>query len=101
LIEEDVENSELENYLDSMVGQVMLQVKDRKEIIEKVNVRDGNNNRLLKSIGTLNAKLKEVGLNFIIDEYETSRMINGKKMKFKSAWRVKRLVDNFLPPKIA
>ncbi|WCK55122.1 DEAD/DEAH box helicase family protein [Aneurinibacillus sp. Ricciae_BoGa-3] len=93
LIEEVEKNKVLENYLDGIVGKVMLQAKDRTELIEKVNVRDGNNNRLLKNIDTLNGKLKGIGLNFIIDQFETSRIVNGKKQKYKQAWRVLRLSD--------
>lgn len=90
LIEEETANSKLEKYLNSMVGKVMLQVTDRKELIEKLNVRsDGH---LLKRINNLNGALEEIGLAFRIIEFETSRMINDKKKKYKSAWRVEKLV---------
>nr|WP_214480987.1 helicase-related protein [Bacillus sp. SM2101] len=93
IIEEEDRNVELEKYLGDMVGNVMLQVKDRKELIEKVNVRDGNNNRLLKHIDTLNSKLREIGLDYIIEQFQTSRNVDGKKKNFKSAWRIRRLCD--------
>lgn len=79
-------NYGLENYLATHVGQVMLQRKDRKELINTIDVRrDGH---LKKSRDILNAALKEDNLPYRIEEFETSKMINGKKKKFKSAWRI-------------
>lgn len=43
---------------------------------------------LLKSRNSLNAALLEKKYNYKIDEFETSRMIDGNKKKFKSAWRI-------------
>ena len=80
-------------YLEGMLGQVMLNASDRVELIEIINVRDGKNNRLLKNINTLNAKLEETGINFIIKQFETSKMIDGKKKKYKQAWKVMKLSD--------
>jgi guanylate kinase len=93
LIEEVIEQRELDSYLESMLGKIMLQSKDRKQLIEKINVRDGNNNRLLKSLDILNCKLKEDGYDFIIDQFKTSRTIDDKKINYKAAWRVRRLSD--------
>lgn len=66
----------------------MLTAKDRQELIEKVNVRNGKNNTLLKGLDTLNGFLSENNLDYYIKQFETSRIINGKKKKYKSAWKV-------------
>ncbi|MGG3987471.1 DEAD/DEAH box helicase family protein [Bacillus smithii] len=91
LIEEEHAKESLEEYLDSIVGKVMLQAKDRKELIEKINVKQ--NGKLLKSLNSLNAALSEQNFNYYIKQFETSRIINGKKKKYKNAWKVLRLVD--------
>lgn len=79
-------NYGLENYLATHVGHVMLQRKDRKELIKTMDVRrDGH---LKSSRDILNAALKEDNLPYRIEEFETSKMINGKKKKFKAAWRI-------------
>lgn len=92
--ENEVRRDNLKEYLDSMVGEVMLQVKDRTELIERLNVRDGNNNRLLRGIETLNGMLRENNYNYIIDEFRTSKQVDGKRKYYRSAWRVRRLSDN-------
>ena len=70
----------------------MLQVKDRKELIEKINVRqDGK--KLLKKINNLNGALEERNLQFRIVEFSTSMMVNGKQKRYPNAWRVEKLVS--------
>jgi superfamily II DNA or RNA helicase len=91
LIEEEHAKESLEEYLDSIVGKAMLQTKDRKELIEKINVKQ--NGKLLKSLNSLNSALSEQNFNYYIKQFETSRIINGKKKKYKNAWKVLRLVD--------
>jgi len=93
ILEEEQKKDDLQNYLNSLVGEVILQAKDRRELIENLNVRDGSNNRLLKGIDTLNGMLKEIKIDFFIDQFETSRIIGGKKKKYKTAWRVRRISD--------
>lgn len=93
IFEEEEHKDSLEIYLNTLVGTVMLQVPDREELIKMLNVRDGRNNRLLKGIDTLNGMLKENKYNYIIDQFQTSRMVEGKKKNYKSAWRVRRLSD--------
>ena len=90
---EEIHVNELEQYLESVVGNIMLTTKDRIELIEKLNIRDGRNNRLLKGISILNGALMENNYNYIIKEFETSRMINGKKKKYKNAWKVLRVSE--------
>lgn len=79
-------NYGLENYLATHVGQVMLQRKDRKELIKTIDVR--REGHLKSSRDILNAALKEDNLPYRIEKFETSKIINGKKKKFKSAWRI-------------
>lgn len=79
-------NYGLENYLATHTGQVMLQRKDRKELINIMDVRrDGH---LKTSRDILNAALKEDNLPYRIEEFATSRVVDGKKRKYKSAWRI-------------
>lgn len=94
LYEADGEMEILEKYLNEKVGKVMLMRKDRDELIEVLNVRDGRNNRLLKGIQTLNGALKERRLDYCIEEFTTSKQINGKRKIYKSAWKVRRLSDD-------
>ncbi|MEK4008349.1 DEAD/DEAH box helicase family protein [Paenibacillus sp. FSL H3-0333] len=85
------EQQELAEYLDSTVGRVFLMKNQKEELIDKINVRvDGHQ---LKSANSLNAALCERGFNFVIKEFETSRILDGKKKKFKCAWKVMRLTD--------
>lgn len=82
------DEGDLNSYLDLLAinGTVMLTAEDKKSFIEKMNVKhDGH---LLKSRNSLNAALLEKKYNYKIDEFETSRMIDGNKKKFKSAWRI-------------
>lgn len=93
IYEEEERSDDLETYLDRIVGQVMLQTSGRDELIEKLNVRDGRNNRLLKGIDTLNGMLKESEFDYIIDQFRTSKQVDGKRKFYSSAWRVRRLSD--------
>lgn len=80
------EDHSLETYLESIKGNVMLNRSDRKELIEKINLR--GNGRLRRNYEALNIELATRNSNFRITEFETSRIINGKKKKFKSAWKI-------------
>lgn len=96
----DKEIEDLESYFDSIVGNVMLQAKDRKELIEKIhlidtfhsNIKKGNI-KLLKNITTLNSYLDEIGSNYTIKKFETSKIVDEKKKNYKEAWKVMRLSD--------
>lgn len=82
------DEGDLSTYLDLLAinGTVMLTAEDKKPFIEKMNVKhDGH---LLKSRNSLNAALEEKKYNYKIKEFETSRMIDGKKKKYKSAWKI-------------
>ena len=98
ILESEIET--LEYYLESIVGNIMFQASDRKELIEKIGLIDTHNSnikenkiKLLKNINTLNSYLLEIGVNFYIKQFETKRVIDGKKKNFKSAWKVMRLSD--------
>ena len=59
-----------------MVGNVMLQVKDRKELIEKINVRQDG--KLLKKINNLNGvKMATVSFekNIVLDNKSINRLV--------------------------
>ena len=98
MLDSDIET--LENYLESIIGQEMLMKADRKELIEKIglidthnsNIKEGNI-KLLQNINTLNSYFVEIRIDFYIKEFETKRIIGGKKKNFKSVWKVMRLSD--------
>ena len=100
ILDKDIET--LEQYLESIVGIDMMMVADRKELIEKIGLVDTHHSnikegkfKLLKNINTLNSYFIEIGINFYIKEFETKRIINGKKKNFKSVWKVMRLSDEY------
>jgi hypothetical protein len=88
------DNIKLEKYLSENVGMIMLERKDREELIKMINARDINNNRLLKNIETLNAKLVDINSPYIIKKFETSRMIDGEKKKYKNVWKLIHKINN-------
>lgn len=71
---------------------VMLKVEDRTSFIESLDIRkDGE---LIRDSRALNHIIrKELDLPYQIESFATSRMIDGKKKKFKSAWRVVEIVN--------
>lgn len=76
----------LQRYVDE--NRVMLSVKDRKPLIDKLDIR--SDGKQLKSIESLNAALIERELPYKIVQFMTHRVIDGQKKKFKHAWKVKR-----------
>lgn len=90
------EDFSLESYLEKMVREnvVMLQLRDRSELIKKINAKQDG--KLLRSRNTLNEVLKEKEMNYRIKEFKTTRYITddlGKKKKkiYKQAWRIERI----------
>jgi len=76
----------LKSYLERMVGIVMPGRADRREFIDKLDVRqDGHQ---LKGIDSINAALRERHLPYQVKEFSTSRMVDGKKKNYKAAWRI-------------
>lgn len=90
--EKGIKQMNLEEYLDKLVGKVMLTAQDRKELINTIKLTD-NRGRIQKSIGQLNQYLKDNNYYYIINKFETMRIINGKRKKYKSAWKILRLVE--------
>lgn len=90
--DKDLESAKnlLEEFLESMTGKIMYNVMDRKELIEKINVR--SNGKLLKSMNTLNEALERRKLPYIIKVVEGSFTIekDGKKKRCNNAWEVIR-----------
>ena len=86
----------LEEYLKSIVGEVMLQKSDRKELIEKIDARSGGCR--LNGIDSLNEALQKRGMHYQIVRFETSRIaekvdkktgkITKVKKNYKNAWRL-------------
>ena len=61
-----------------------------------VNLTNIKNNNItyVKNICTLNSYLeKDIKSSFRIKEFETSRKIEGKKKKFKNAWKIIKMVE--------
>ncbi len=76
----------LKSYLERMVGVVMPGRADRKEFIDKLDVRqDGHQ---LKGLDSINAALRERHLPYQVKEFSTSRIVDGKKKNYKAAWRI-------------
>lgn len=92
IMEENENNEELINFLDGYVTNniIMLNAKERKELIEKIDVK--SNGKLLKSIDSLNSALKERKINFMIVALnKITKTIDGKKKQFKTPWKVIKL----------
>lgn len=98
LIQDVIDNEsiiELDKKLDRLFGEVYLNKKDREPIIEAINLIDGNNSNikedkivLFSSITSLNDYLEKSNSVYRIKKFETSRIIEGKKKKFKQAWKL-------------
>ena len=74
---------------------IFLTAKDRQPLIETIGLIDKHNSNLkdnkikyVKNINSLNGYLEEVGSDYRIKQFETSRTIDGNTKKFKSAWKL-------------
>lgn len=83
------ENNDLESYLTNNVDKVMLTKNDRKDLIDRIDLK--SNGKQLKGKATLNSALAERELPYEIIQYSTSRVVNGKKKNYKSVWEIKRI----------
>lgn len=88
-------NIELDKKLDKLFGEVYLNKKDREPIIEAINLIDGNHSNikedkivLFSGIRSLNDYLEKSNSMYRIKKFETGRIIEGKKKKFKHAWKL-------------
>lgn len=80
------EKDELEKYLNEIYSKgkkgYMLEKDDRGELIEKLNFRDSKHkNQLLTTITALNHRLEKRGSNFSIEQFGTSRIVDGEPKK--------------------
>ena len=74
---------------------IFLTAKDRQPLIETIGLIDKNHSKLkegnfvyVKNINSLNGYLEEVGSDYRIKQFETSRIIDGNKKKYKQAWKL-------------
>lgn len=74
----------LQEYVDT--GKVLLRQKDRKPLIEKLNIR--KNGKLIKGLTPLNAVLEESKLPYRIEEFRTTETVDGKRKDYQRAWRI-------------
>lgn len=82
-------DSSLINYLREHIGNIMYTKTDRKELIERINVRrDG---RLKKSMAVLNEALAEDNIPYKIRQFETMIRTHGKIHKYKYAWKIEEV----------
>lgn len=98
LIEDVVEDSSvsgLESKLDELFGNVYLTKNDRTPIIEAIGLIDGNHSNIkegrivyFNSLTSLNDYLEKSNSTYRIKQFETSKIIEGKKKKFKQAWKL-------------
>lgn len=85
----------LEEYLNQMVEEdrIFYREKDRTELINTINATQ--NGILLRNLRTLNYILSEIGMDYQIKEFKTTRYEtdkNGavKKRTYRHAWKVVR-----------
>ena len=81
----------LEEYLNQMVEED--RILDRTELINTINATQ--NGILLRNLRTLNYILTEIGMDYQIKEfkttrYETDKNGNVKKRTYRHAWKVVR-----------
>ena len=88
-------NEVLTPYLNDNLDKVFLTAKDRTPLIETIGLIDRNNSKIkkgefvyVKNINSLNGYLEEVGSDYRIKQFETSRIIDGNKKKYKQAWKL-------------
>lgn len=86
-IEKKKEEDTLNTELCKLESTVMLTAKDREVLINTICLKD-KKGRIIKNINSLNGYLQEINSKYRIKEFETSRMIDGKKKKFKHAWKL-------------
>lgn len=99
---EDTTVMMIEEYLEDLFKRkvVFLNKPDRAELIETINLIDyhnscisKNNIKYVQNIETLNKYIRDtLGLSYEIKCFETSRMVGGKKVKYKQAWKVVKII---------
>ena len=88
-------NEVLTPYLNDNLDKVFLTAKDRTPLIEAIGLINRNNSSIkkgeivyIKNINSLNDYLEEVGSEYRIKQFETSRTIDGNTKKYKRAWKL-------------
>lgn len=77
-------NAFLEEYVEE--NKVMLRVRDRKTLIDKLDIRqDGH---LIKSKESINKVLEERAIPYRIEEFRTTKTVNGKRNNYTAAWKI-------------
>lgn len=96
-VQDDEEINELEEQLKSIYDKklVFLTAKDRIPLIETIGIIDKHNSSIknnkisyVKNINSLNGYLEEINSEYRIKQFETSRIENSKKKKYKQAWKL-------------
>ncbi len=98
---DDEDGQTLASYLETIIGQIMLTTKDRKDLIEHIGLIDSHNSNMkhhiikfIKNITTLNSYiLNDLKINYYIKQFPTTQIINGQKKRYKSAWQVLKLSE--------
>lgn len=87
--------NELSKYLEENIGTVFLDKESRQDMIMKFNLIDGNHSKIkqgkfkyFQSAKIINSYLEENNLPYFIYQFETSRIVEGKKKKYSNAWRI-------------
>ena len=83
---ENEKTEELNKFLKSYEGIEMLQVKDRKPVIDAIDVK--SNGRQLKKIEALNSALEELEVDYRIVQYRKTISVDGKRKNYPNAWKV-------------
>lgn len=81
-------NAFLEEYVNE--NKVMLQVRDRKPLIDKLDIK--KNGRQVKGYQAINDVLEEFHIPYQIVQFMTNRVVEGKRKKFRQAWRIERKI---------
>jgi superfamily II DNA or RNA helicase len=91
IIEEDVKELELKEYLNGIIGKKLMK-EDQKKLIELIDLKDSRG-RLQKGINTLNAYLKDNKLHYLIVSKRTSERVEGKPKTIRY-WEIISNVEN-------
>lgn len=91
LIEEDVKELELKEYLNGIIGNRLMK-EEQKKLIELIDLKDSRG-RLQKGLNTLNAYLKDNKLHYLIVSKRTSERVDGKPKTIRY-WEVISNVEN-------
>lgn len=85
------EEGNLRDFLEMLASNrtVMLSRADRNPLIDKIGAKQ--NGKLIKSLKSLNSILEEKGYKYRIESFKTSRIVDGVKKNYKSAWKVIKL----------